>query len=202
MIAVVFLLEPCECLVYAEVQTFGKQLHIGQHPRVQLIATDATNGRILVIHGDVEQVVQFAENAQLRELGDAREEHEFEIRVEHLDRVVKVLHCTAQGGQVRLLVHHIKQRSVILVDDKHHFLSRLLICLHHQVFQSYVGVLLLTFVAERAFDVIEHGGKITLKHVLVHVLRTAHVEMQHRMLHPVFSYSPMARPSNKSLRPS
>ena len=121
MIAVVFPLEPFECLVHAEVQVLGKALHIGQHLSVELLAADAADGGILVVHGDVEQVVQLTEDAELRKLGDAREEHELKIRVERLDGRIEVLHCATQGDKVQFLVHHVKQRRVVLIDDERHF---------------------------------------------------------------------------------
>ena len=99
----------------------GKALHIGQHLSVELLAADAADGGILVVHGYVEQVVQLTEDAELRKLGDAREEHELKIRVERLDGRIEVLHCATQGDKVQFLVHHVKQRRVVLIDDERHF---------------------------------------------------------------------------------
>ncbi len=163
----------------------GKQFHVGQHLRVQLVAADAADGRILVVHGDVEQVVQLTENAELSKLGYSREKDELKVRVEHLDRAVEVLHRAAQRAEVVILVNHVKQWSVIFVNDEYNLLSHLLACLHNQIFQANVRILLFALITEHTFHIVEHIGKITFKHILIHVLCATHVEVKHRVFHPV-----------------
>ncbi len=184
MITVVFLLEKSEGVVRAEVQVFGKLFHVGQHLGMQFLAANAADSRILVVHGDIKQVVQLTENAELGKLGDTRKEDKLEIGIEHFYRTVKVLHRSAQRTKVIILVHHIEQWSIIFIDNDNDFFSSLLICLHHQIFQSDVGIHFFTLIAECTLTVVEHVGKITSKHIIIHMLRTTHIEMKHRMFHP------------------
>ncbi len=153
---------------------------------MQFLTANATDGRILVVHGDIKQIVQLTENAELGKLGDTREEDKLEIRVEHFYRTVEVLHDTAQGSKVLILVHHIKQRSVILVDDERHLLTSLLVGSLHDIGKPYVRFLILIlFRAELLFVRQKQIVEIALQLFYVHMLCTAHIEVQHWMLNPL-----------------
>ena len=145
--------------------------------------------------------VQLAEDAQLGELGDAGQEDKLEMGVEHLERTVEILHRAAQQAEVFLLVHHVEQGRVVLVDDDDHLLARLLVRPHHQVLQAYVGVLLLALVPEHLLLVVEHVGEITPEHGVVHVLCAAHVEVEHGMPHPLLLVFAHGKPLEQVLAP-
>jgi len=140
-----------EGLVHADVESLGQMLHVGAHLRVQLLAADAADGGILVVHGDVEQVVQLTEDAQLSELGDAGQEDELKVRVERLYRRVEVLHRAAQCGKVLLLVYHVEQGGVVFVYDEGHFLSRLLVDRLHDVGKPYVWLFIFVLFRAKLF---------------------------------------------------
>ena len=84
------------------------------------------DGGIIRVHADVLDVVQLAEDAQLRELGYACKEDEPQPGVAGLERAVEVAHDLAQHRQVALLVHYVQQRGVVLVDEYHYLPSGLL----------------------------------------------------------------------------
>ena len=84
---------------------------MGQH----FLFANATNSGIRFIHADILDVVQFAEDAQLRKFRDACQEHETQIRVARLEWAVEIPHYVPKRGQVLLLIHHIEKRGVIFV---------------------------------------------------------------------------------------
>ena len=140
MVAIVFFLELCERLVYREAQTLGKRFHVGPQLREQLILAYATDSRVLVVHGDIEQVVELAEDAKLSELRDARYEDKLEVWVKRLDGRIEVLHDAAQRGEVLVLVHHVEQRRVIFIDYEHHLLPCLFISGLDKMLEALVQV--------------------------------------------------------------
>ena len=68
----------------------------------------------LLIHADVLDVVQLAEDTQLGEFRNARQEHITQVWVAGLQRTIEVSHHVAEGRQVLFLVNHIQERSVVL----------------------------------------------------------------------------------------
>ena len=85
----------------------GKNVNIVSHLCLHFLHRDTADGGKVGKHTDVLQIVQFAENAQLRKLGDAREEHEPQIGVTVLQRTVEVAHHLTENGQLLVLMHHI-----------------------------------------------------------------------------------------------
>lgn len=142
MIAVVVTSQRFQARLIAHAKRLTERLHIGLHRRSKLRKAYAAERRILVEHADVLEVVQLTEDAELRKLGNASDEHKLQVRVEQLNGAVEVLHGLAKRQQVLFLVHHVEQRCVILVDDNHRFPPGLLMRLLHQVFQPYVRVYL------------------------------------------------------------
>ena len=55
-----------------------------------------------------------------KKLGDAGQEHKAQIRVACLQRTVKITHHITKYGEILLLVHHIQQGRIILVDENYH----------------------------------------------------------------------------------
>ena len=77
------------------------------------------------MHGDILQVVQLAEDAELRKLGDACEKNETEVGVAVLQGRIEVAHHIAQDGQGLFLVYHIEQRCIIFINEDDHLPPRL-----------------------------------------------------------------------------
>lgn len=62
----------------------------GFHLCGQLSLAYTADSRILVEHAYIVEVVESAEYARLRKLGDTRDKSEFQVWVEHLQRTVEV----------------------------------------------------------------------------------------------------------------
>ena len=127
MITVVVLTQLFQAFVVCKAKSTTKGLYVGMHHRGEFRKAYAADGGVLVEHADVLQIVQFAEDAELREFGDAGNENKLQVRVELLERTIEVLHDEAKLGEVVLLVNHIEQRGVIFVYDNNCFLPCLLI---------------------------------------------------------------------------
>ena len=84
VIAVVVVLQLLQRLFAAQFQAGSQHIQVLVHLRFHLFLSDATDGGIFGQHTDVLDVVQLAEDAQLRELGDTRQEHEAQIGVASL----------------------------------------------------------------------------------------------------------------------
>ena len=80
---------------------------------------DAADGGIFRQHADILNIVQLAKDAQLGELGDARQEHEAQVGVAGFERTIEIPHDVAQDGQVFFLMHHVEQGGVVFVDEHH-----------------------------------------------------------------------------------
>ena len=185
MIAIVKVGKLSHHLIERNAVGFSKQFYIRLHLRKQFRLTYSADGRVMVVHAYVVEVVKLAEDAQLREFGYARDKHKLKVRVERLYRTVEVLHYTAQLLQVVLLVYHIKQRSIIFVNKNDHLLTGLFASAHYKILQTLVGIFrsLLTSVYLLIF--LKFKIQFAKKTFIIHVLRRAHVEVKHRMLHPL-----------------
>ena len=105
----------------------SKIVKIVCHGSDHLLFGDAAYAGIVWSHGYVLQIVEFAEDAELRELGDAREEDKMQIWVAVFQRRIEIAHHIAQHGQCLVFMHHIKQRSIIFINENDHLLARLFI---------------------------------------------------------------------------
>ncbi len=65
-------------------QRLCKSFYVRLHNGCQLRKTYSANGRILVEHTDIVEIVQFAEDTELGEFRYSRDEYEFKVWVEHL----------------------------------------------------------------------------------------------------------------------
>ena len=108
MIAVVESCQLCQAFFIRHSKIFAQRCHIRFHLRGKFLLADTADCRILVEHTDVVEVVELAEDAELRELGDARDEGELQVWVEHLQRTVEVLHDATERLQILLLMYHIQ----------------------------------------------------------------------------------------------
>ena len=152
----------------------------------QLFRGDAAECRVLWHHGDIAEVVQGGEDAQLAELGDARDEDELLVGIAHLHHLVELLQDAAHFLQLFRLVQVIQQGRIVFVQDDHglqtdffvqaldDFLepcSRRAFCFRHAVLFLVVVQLAVQFLYNLAD--------------LVFVLARTHVEMQNGVLFPV-----------------
>ena len=96
VIAVILLLQSLDGLFASYLLGLGEIVDIVGHLSEHLVLGYATHRGIVGTHGDVLQVVKFAEDAELRELGDAGEEKKFQMRVAVLQRRVEIAHNLAQ----------------------------------------------------------------------------------------------------------
>ena len=120
MITVISLFQFQHRFLFAHFLRNGKPFYVSRHPFQHFLLRNATNGSVRLVHTDIRDIVQLAEDAELRELGDAGQKHESQIGITRLQRTVKVAHHIAQYREILLLVHHIQQGRVILVDEDYH----------------------------------------------------------------------------------
>ncbi len=128
MVTIIVIRQFIQTFIVCLVESLSQSFHVGLHRSDQLRLANAANGRIAIEHTDIINIVQFAEDAELREFGDAGDENELQIRVELLERTVEVLHNEAKLRKVFLLVNHIEQRGIVFVYDDNHFFAGLLKC--------------------------------------------------------------------------
>ena len=95
---------------------------------VHFLLTDAADFRILVDHGNVPQVVQIAEHADLAELGHSRQQGKADAAVHGLQCSVERL----QGAAVLVLqvfvADGLQHGLVVFIDENHHPAACLLAC--------------------------------------------------------------------------
>ena len=107
------------------------------------------------------------------------------MRTQFLQRTVEVLHNEAKFCQVFLLMYHVEQRGIIFIDDNHHLLTCLLVGTLHESIQPVVGVQFILITAIEFFKWLQLQVEIMLQALPVNMLGTAHIEMEHRVLHPI-----------------
>ena len=153
--------------------------------RQHLLLGDTANGSVGLIHTDILDIVQLAEDTQLGELGDTGQENKLQVRVASLQGAVKVTHDITQDIQILLLVHHIEQRSIVFVYKNHHLAASLFISALDKPGQPQIGIAIRCIETECALIVGKHKVKQTFQAFLIHMLRHTHIEMKHRILRPL-----------------
>ena len=127
MVAVILLLQP---LLHLFRRTAVVHRHVGNGLRevaVDLFLRDAAQRLVTSVHADVLRLVETAEHAHLRELRHARQQHELQMLVCHLEyRVKGFQHVAVMLLQHRVNVEHVQNRFVVLVDKDHGATPRLL----------------------------------------------------------------------------
>lgn len=185
MVTIVVFPQLGDSLLPAQLQFHGQFVYVIAHLRQELLIGDATHASVWLIHAHVLDVVQLAENAQLRELGDACQEHEAQHWLTILQRRVEVAHDVAEHVKALAFMHNIKQRRVILVDEHHSLLA----CLDrdglNQVEKPDVGILRIARHAETFFVVLKYVKQVTFKLRFLHVLAPSQAEVQHGILRPL-----------------
>ena len=95
---------------------------------MHFLLADAADFHIAVVHGNVHQVVQIAEHADLSELGHSRQQGEADAAVHGLQRPVERL----QGAAVLVLqgfvADGLQHGFVVFIDENHHPAACLLAC--------------------------------------------------------------------------
>ena len=81
-------------------------------------------------------------------------------------------------------MHHVKQRCVIFVNEHDNLLASLLIYGIDKVGKSYVRVYRIRNNSIRFLVKFQNIKQISVKLFLVHVLATAHVEVEHGVVRP------------------
>ena len=92
---------------------------------MQFIFRNAANGRIFPIHGDILQVVQIAENADMTETAHSCKEREADVRVLRLQHTKESLEGIAISIVQFLAVDGTQQGLVVFIYQNHHLLARL-----------------------------------------------------------------------------
>ena len=95
MIAVILLYESRNRPFTCRLPCLGEVIYIVGHGCKHLLLRYATYSGIVGAHGYILQVVQLAENAELREFCDAREEHELQIRITVFEWRIEIAHDIA-----------------------------------------------------------------------------------------------------------
>ena len=185
MITVIELCQLFQALLIRQPQSLAHSLNVRFHLRGQLGLADTADGRVLVEQTDVVEVVEFAEDAELRELGDTRDEGELQVWVELLQGAVEVLHDAAERLQVFLFMYHIQQCGIIFVYDDHSLFARLLVSPLHDTIQSFIRTDFIFSFTIKFFVGQKLQVQIIVQGICIKVLGTAHVEVEHRMLHPI-----------------
>ena len=127
MVTVVIVLEFLHGLFAAYAHPSGQNVQVLVHLGGHFLFRDAADGGVFRQHADVFNVVQLAEDAQLRELGNARQEHEAQVRVAGFKGTIEITHNIAEDGQVLFFMHHVEQGRIVFVDEHHHLAACLFV---------------------------------------------------------------------------
>ncbi len=109
-------------LLVVGVVYLGQPLYILTQRGGQLFFCDAAQCRKSRIHRHVGQVVDGGEDAELGELGDACDKAELDHWLQLLQTLIEFLHHLAYLLQPAVLMKHVEQWRVVLVDDDRHLL--------------------------------------------------------------------------------
>ena len=95
--------------------------------RVQFFFCDAAECLVFISHTDVQRLVKSAEHADLRKLGNARQEHKAQIGICALENGIERLkYLSVLFHKFSIFFQHIQQWFVVFVNEHHHLLSALL----------------------------------------------------------------------------
>ena len=185
MITVVVVFQHFDCFLTSQLQFVCKHINVCRHLAEQLFFCNSTNPGIFLIHAYIVDVVQFAEDAELREFCNTRHEHEAQHRLTLLQRTVEVAHKIPQTFELLVLMNHIKQRSVILVDKHNHLLARLIIDGRYEICKAHIGIHSVTLYAEPTLVFFKNIVKVSVQLVFFLMLATRKVEMKHGIFRPL-----------------
>ena len=143
---------------------------------------------IVILHREDLQVVQFAKDAQLAELRDARDEDKAQVGILLLERTEEVTHDISDLVLQFLIIHRVMHRTVVLVDEHHHLLASLLIGSQDHVFHSLsisrrVLYGIINMISPLIFR--QNGVKRNMEILQPIILTGAHIYMNHRISLPL-----------------
>ena len=185
MVTVIIRFQGTQGTLRRNAEVVGQTTDTLTHMLTHLLLRDATEGGVLREHADILDIVQLAEDAQLRELRDTCQEYETQIRIAGFQRTIEVTHHVAKPRQLLLLMHHVQQGSVVLVDQDNHLLTGLGVGTFDETFQTLVRINSALITSVYLLVTIQFPLQLTQKPILVHMLRRAHVEMKHRIACPL-----------------
>ncbi len=158
-------------------------MEIGKH----LILGDAANCGKLIIKTVVLDIVKLAEDAQLAELGDACEEYKAEIGFLSLQWAKEVAHDIADLLLQLRFVVAVQHGSIVFIYQHNSLMASFLYCILDDVLQSYAITASRLYINAKSIliivkDIIEN----TFEVLYCIIFATAKIEMNDRVLHPVF----------------
>ena len=140
VITVIMVFKLLDGLLPAQFKMLGKSVDVIAHLGQQFLFGDTADTGIRLIHAHVGDIVQLAEDAQLRKLRNARQENEAKQWLAIFQRTVEIAHRIAQDIEFFLLVSHIQQRCIIFIDEHHRLLTSLCCNSFYQVEQTNVRI--------------------------------------------------------------
>ena len=185
MVTVIIRFQGTQGTLRRNAEVVGQTTDILAHLLTHFLLRDATERGVLREHADILDIVQLAEDAQLRELRDTCQEYETQIRIAGFQRTIEVTHHVAKLRQLFLLMHHVQQGSVVLIDQDNHLLTGLGVGTFNETFQTLVRINSALITSVYLLVTIQFPLQLTQKPILVHMLRRAHVEMKHRIPCPL-----------------
>ena len=131
-------LKLCQSLIVRHIVVLSQITYIVLEQAEELVLADTADGAILVLHADVRDIVQFAEDAKLAELGDARQKYEAQVFLLTLQRTDEVAHYISNLTLQFLVFHRVVHWRVVFVNEHHHLFASLGIGSLDDVLQSDV----------------------------------------------------------------
>ena len=181
MITIIVLFQFCQHFITHYLHFFRQQIQIIAHLLLYFFFRNAADGSIRFIHTDVLDIIQFTEDAQLGKLRDSGQKHIAQIRVTGFQRTVEVTHHIAKYGQILILMHYIKKRSIIFVNQDNNLLAGLLKSALYHPLQALVNFNI-TFTSPIYFFIFQKFSfQFTVQPFFIHVLRCTHVKVKNRM---------------------
>ena len=119
MIAVVIGLQFLAGFFVTYLRGRGQFVNVFLKIRVHFLLTDTADFGIMVIHGYVHQIIQVAENTDLAELGDSRQQGESDTSVHGLQGAVESFQHTAVLVLQGLVADSLKHGFVVFVNEDH-----------------------------------------------------------------------------------
>ena len=185
MITIIVLSKSRKRLLSCLAQLLAQSINICRHLGHQFFLGYTTNSSILLIHAHIRDIIQFAKDTHLRELGDTRQEDKAEIRLAHFQWTIEIAHNVAKNLQGSILVYYIQQRSIILIDEHNHLLACLSISSQNQIGQTIICSILRCCNTIRSLFISQLIAQIIFQLLLFQMLATRHIKMQHRIFRPL-----------------
>ena len=106
---------------------------------MQIALGNAADVRVAVIHRDVIEVVEPAEDAEFSHFGDTGQEAEAELAVPAFHQAAKALQAAAESFPQRLVACCVQQRLVVFVYQNHDRSACLFISRVNDILETDIG---------------------------------------------------------------